>query len=181
MEEIRQSPERYDKVKGKIKTKNPFAANLSSVTGSKRATMNNTATTGMGRGFNIEYHRVSSPIKEESHSARHFSQGRKPANQNVEETQDWYKPDLGEIPYAPLTRANREKIEMRDREIADKEAELDEIMASIARRKQERAEKEAAFKAQDQALKKKRKAAKKAAAKAKGEVVNGEDEAPEPV
>ena len=30
-------------------------------------------------------------------------------------------------------------------------------------------------------MKKKRKAAKKAAAKAKGEVVNGEDEAPEPV
>ena len=40
MEEIRQSPERYDRVKGKIKTKNPFAANLSSVNGSRRTNMN---------------------------------------------------------------------------------------------------------------------------------------------
>ena len=47
----------------------------------------------------------------------------------VDETQEWYKPELGDIPYAPLTRANREKIEQRDREIAEKEAELDEIMA----------------------------------------------------
>jgi len=60
---------------------------------------------------------------------------------------EWYRPELGEIPYAPLTKANREKIEKRDKEIADKEAELDEIMASISTRKQERAEKEAAFKA----------------------------------
>jgi len=42
-------------------------------------------------------------------------------------------------------------------------------MAQIGQRKQQRAEKEAAFKAQDIALKKKRKAAKKAAAKANGE------------
>jgi len=57
--------------------------------------------------------------------------GRKPASavqRPADETQDWYKPQLGDIPYAPLTRANREKIEMRDREIADKEAELDDIM-----------------------------------------------------
>ena len=43
MEDIRQSPERYDRVKGKVKTKNPFAANLSSVQGmTKRSTVNNT-------------------------------------------------------------------------------------------------------------------------------------------
>lgn len=53
MEEIRQSPERYDKVKGKINTKNPFAANLSSVSGSKRSTMNMTG--GVGRGGGIDY------------------------------------------------------------------------------------------------------------------------------
>ena len=39
LEDIRKSPERYDRVKGKIKTKNPFAANLSSVAGSKRTMM----------------------------------------------------------------------------------------------------------------------------------------------
>ena len=44
------------------------------------------------------------------------------------EGDDWYKPELGEIPYAPLTRANREKIEARDREIAAKEQELEDIM-----------------------------------------------------
>ena len=42
----------------------------------------------------------------------------------------------------------------------EKEAELEGIMQSITLRKQERAEKEAEFKAQDLALKKKRKAAK---------------------
>ena len=59
MDDIRTSPERYDRVKGKIKTKNPFAANLSSVAGSKRTMINNT-TRGMGRG------QVESPIMEES-------------------------------------------------------------------------------------------------------------------
>ena len=44
MEDIRTSPDRYDRVKGKIKTKNPFAANLSSVAGSKRTMLN--ASTG---------------------------------------------------------------------------------------------------------------------------------------
>ena len=39
MEEIRTSPERYNRVQGKVKTKNPFAANLSSVAGSKRTMM----------------------------------------------------------------------------------------------------------------------------------------------
>ena len=39
MNDIRTSPERYDRVKGKIKTHNPFAANLSSVAGSKSRTM----------------------------------------------------------------------------------------------------------------------------------------------
>ena len=31
MEDIRTSPERYDRIKGKVTTKNPFAVNLSSV------------------------------------------------------------------------------------------------------------------------------------------------------
>ena len=31
MEDIRTSPERYDRIKGKITTKNPYAANLSSM------------------------------------------------------------------------------------------------------------------------------------------------------
>ena len=43
MDDIRTSPERYDRVKSKVKTKNPFAANLSSVAGSKRTMM-----TGIG-------------------------------------------------------------------------------------------------------------------------------------
>lgn len=34
--DIRESPERYDRVKGKISTKNPYAAGLSSVNGTKR-------------------------------------------------------------------------------------------------------------------------------------------------
>ena len=48
MEDIRTSPERYDRIKGKVKTKNPFAANLSSVAGSKRTMM-----TGAGVGTGI--------------------------------------------------------------------------------------------------------------------------------
>lgn len=67
---------------------------------------------------------------------------------------------MGEIPYGTLTRANREKIDARDREIAIKEAELAEIMQGIESRKRERAERDAEFKAQDLALKKKRKARK---------------------
>lgn len=65
------------------------------------------------------------------------------------QTEEWYKPELGDIPYAPLTKANREKIEKRDAEIVQKEKELEEIMRQISERKQERAEKEAAFRAQD--------------------------------
>ena len=41
MQDIRTSPERYDRVKGKINTKNPFAVNLSSMGGvSMRKTVN---------------------------------------------------------------------------------------------------------------------------------------------
>ena len=36
MDDIRRSPERYDRVRGKIKTKNPYAVMLSSFAGSKR-------------------------------------------------------------------------------------------------------------------------------------------------
>ena len=52
------------------------------------------------------------------------------AGQNRVQTEgeDWYRPELGEIPYGTLTKANREKIDARDREIAIKEAELAEIM-----------------------------------------------------
>lgn len=68
-------------------------------------------------------------------SARRLSPKRAPgapqttANiNNPDCSNDWYRPELGEIPYAPLTKANRAKIEARDREIAAKEAELDDIM-----------------------------------------------------
>lgn len=179
MEEIRSSPERYDRVKGKIKTKNPFAANLSSAQGgTKRSTVaNSMAGTGRNFGEPGPFRRdASSPIREEA--ARVLSPARK---QPIDETQEWYRPELGHIPFAPLTRANREKIEARDREIAQKEAELEEIMAQIGQRKQERADKEAAFKAADQALQKKRKAAKKAAAKAKAEAEGEPEEPPEPI
>lgn len=177
LEEIRTSPERYDRIKGKIKTKNPFAANLSSVTGiTKRSMMN---MTGGVRG-NGDPVRPPSPIKEETaKTVRGISVGAKPTA--TDETRDWYKPELGEIPQAPLTRANREKIEKRDREIAEKEAELEKIMSSINQRKQERAEKEALFKAQDDELKKKRKLAKKAQARAQGIHEEDQDEAPAPI
>lgn len=149
MEDIRQSPERYDRVKGKINTKNPFAANLSSVSGSKRSMMNH--TTGIREAIaDPAFKRVSSPIKEETmQSGRGVSlTKRQGAGHAINDgDSEWYRPELGEIPYAPLTKANRAKIEKRDKEIADKEAELDEIMTSINSRKQERAEKEAAFKA----------------------------------
>lgn len=65
----------------------------------------------------------------------------------MKEGDDWYRPELGEIPYGTLTKANREKIEARDREIAVKEAELAEIMQGIEQRKRERAERDAEFKA----------------------------------
>ncbi len=71
LEQIRQSPERYDRVKGKIKTKNPFAANLSSVGGSKRSMMNATSV-GAGLRDSVadpNFRRVSSPIREETASA----------------------------------------------------------------------------------------------------------------
>ena len=145
MDDIRTSPERYDRVKGKIKTHNPFAANLSSVAGSKRTMIMN------GSIAQTRQH-VDSPIREET-----MQNGQKQTRPN-EQTDEWYKPELGEIPYAPLTKANREKIEKRDAEIAEKEAELEEIRKNIEQRKKERTEKEAAFKAQDLALKKKRKA-----------------------
>lgn len=54
---------------------------------------------------------------------------------NQTDGDDWYRPELGEIPYAPLTKANREKIEARDREIAAKEQELEDIMQNIKERK----------------------------------------------
>mmetsp|Transcript_3494 Transcript_3494/g.4648 ORF Transcript_3494/g.4648 Transcript_3494/m.4648 type:complete len:188 (-) Transcript_3494:2653-3216(-) len=79
MEQIRSSPERYDRVKGKIKTKNPFAANLSSVAGSKRSNMNSMLGGGRAMG-EAGTHRndVPSPIKEET--GRALSHGRKPFN-----------------------------------------------------------------------------------------------------
>lgn len=52
---------------------------------------------------------------------------------------------------------------------------MNDIVKSIEQRKAERAEKEAAFKAQDLALKKKRKAAKKARAAKNGEAFLDEE------
>lgn len=133
MDEIRTSPERYDRVKGKIKTKNPFAANLSSVAGSKRTMMNNTTRGGMGDLGRP----VNTPILEESIRPNRLSSPAKHAGgaKGADGQDDWYRPELGEIPYAPLTKANRAKIEKRDQEIAAKEQELDEIMESINSRK----------------------------------------------
>ena len=52
-----------------------------------------------------------------------FSKTQKNANgkqAQLEQTEDWNGPDLGDIPNAPLTKINREKIKIRDREIAEK-------------------------------------------------------------
>ena len=54
-------------------------------------------------------------------------------------------------------------------------------MQNINKRKQERAEKEAAFKAQDLALKKKRKAARKAAKAKVDQACDSDNEAPSPI
>ena len=130
MNDIRTSPERYDRVKGKINTKNPFAANLSSVAGSKRSMM----VSGLGANNQTSNRkgltRVDSPIKEETmqSGAMKGLTRRGGADQT---NGDWYRPELGDIPHVPLTKANREKIEKRDKEIAEKEAELDQIMESI--------------------------------------------------
>ena len=129
-------------MKGKIKTKNPFAANLSSVAGTKRSMMNASNVMGGVRDSvgDPNFRRVTSPIREETttmQSGRGAVTERRHGGPsaagglNNEDQEDWYRPELGEIPYAPLTRANREKIEKRDREIAEKEAELAEIMENI--------------------------------------------------
>ena len=123
MEDIRTSPERYDRVKGKISTKNPFAANLSSMQATKRSMiMNNTVTTANGASIAPFGKRGAAPGAESPtrDNARPATEG-----------DDWYRPELGEIPYGTLTKANREKIDARDREIAVKEAELAEIMQGI--------------------------------------------------
>ena len=124
MEDIRTSPERYDRIKGKITTKNPFAANLSSMQGTKRSMMmNQTAASAAGAGGIHPFRKVGdSPIRE---NVPGEAAGQ---NRNAKEGDDWYRPELGEIPYGTLTKANREKIDARDREIAIKEAELAEIM-----------------------------------------------------
>jgi hypothetical protein len=46
LDDIRKSPERYDKVKGKIKTSNPFAINVSSVVDNTKRTIGSTMTHG---------------------------------------------------------------------------------------------------------------------------------------
>ena len=132
MEDIRTSPERYDKIKGKVKTKNPFAANLSSVNGGSKRSMMNTTAGLRNTMADLAYKRVQSPICEETRqSGRPQSLNKRPGTTGNDQTEEWYRPELGDIPYAPLTRANREKIEKRDREIATKEAELEEIMKQI--------------------------------------------------
>ena len=115
MQEIRQSPQRYEKVKGKINTKNPFAINISSITAaSKRSTMNIT-------GISPDYKLVNSTIREENTvnmQNRPFSKSRTNANDKqapADQNEDWYRPDLGDVSNVTLTKVNREKIEMRDR------------------------------------------------------------------
>ena len=67
MDDIRTSPERYDRVKGKIKTHNPFAANLSSVAGSKRTIiMNSSGLKNLASSATQNRQRVDSPIREET-------------------------------------------------------------------------------------------------------------------
>ena len=148
MRDIRTSPERYDRVQGKVKTKNPYTGNLSVY-----QTKNGTSTSGFR-----SRQRAESPFKmDPPASFRPSSPRKREAGDGDEEAEDWYRPDIGEIPYAPLTRANREKIAKRDAEIAAKEAELTSIMEQIEQRKLERAQREAEFKQQTKELRKKRK------------------------
>lgn len=149
MDEIRRSPERYDRVKGKINSHNPYAANLSSFSGSKRVGMSSAISQQNGIEQMLAKSRapVDHPIAEGRAGARETSPQKGGGGGNPDQTNDWYKPELGNIPYAPLTKKNREKIEKRDAEIVQKEKELEDIMRSINERKQERAEKEAVFKA----------------------------------
>lgn len=134
MEDIRTSPDRYDKVKGKVNQVNPFAINLSSVADTKRTMVNITKRDEDGY------------IKEEK-SERLTGRGKSgrgaPGGANPADSDDWYKPELGDIPYAPLTKEKRMKIEARDLEISAKQTELEEILVNINARKRERAEKEA--------------------------------------
>lgn len=127
MEDIRTSPERYDRIKGKISTKNPFAANLSSMQGTaatKRSMMMNNTVTSAAAGIAPR----RGPAADSPSRADHLVAN---AGRPATEGDDWYRPELGEIPYGTLTKANREKIDARDREIAIKEAELAEIMQGI--------------------------------------------------
>ena len=131
MEDIRTSPERYDRIKGKISTKNPFAANLSSMQGTTKRSMimNNTVTTANGGASIAPFGKRGGPAGADSPSRDHLAANN--AGRPATEGDDWYRPELGEIPYGTLTKANREKIDARDREIAIKEAELAEIMQGI--------------------------------------------------
>lgn len=127
MEDIRTSPERYDRVKGKVSTKNPFAANLSSVNGSRR-TMYQTGISGYNNNGLSPSHNHQSLIREEN-SARKGGRAMMMSPTRTSQAgaggdEDWYKPELGDIPLTHLTKANREKIELRDREIEAKELEL---------------------------------------------------------
>lgn len=131
MEEIRTNPDRYEKVKGKLKTANPFAINLSSVADNTKRTIGSTATLS-GRENNLNTSATKrgalSPkiknITATSQTARAKSP-RKVANFAAAgaggergDSEEWYKPELGDIPYAPLTKEKRAKIELRDQEIA---------------------------------------------------------------
>ena len=96
-----------------MKSTNPVAINLSSVADNTKRTIGSITTVGKKE--------PTAPSNE--------------AGQQHAESAEWYKPDLGEIPYAPLTKEKRMKIEARDMEIAEKERELEEILQNINARK----------------------------------------------
>lgn len=84
-----------------------------------------------------------SPIREKSERSTSHPNLKQvftnPSSQNKVVDDDLYRPELGSIPKTTiLTRQNRERIEARDRQIADKEVELAQILETIEQRKQER-------------------------------------------
>ena len=173
IEDIRTSPDRYDKVKGKINTQNPFAVNLSTVGDHTKRTFGSTITHPASqtnninkRGDNLQT-TAKSGNKTRGTAAPSAAGPQLANNQNQNnDSEEWYRPELGDIPYAPLTKEKRAKIEARDQEIAQKEQELDQILQNINARKRERAEKEQKARADETAAlgggskKKKKKVAK---------------------
>ena len=84
LEDIRTHPDRYDKVKGKLKTTNPFAINLSSVAdNTKRTIASNITQSARGNHSPTSKRGVMSPQFKDKAAASQTARGkspRKPAN-----------------------------------------------------------------------------------------------------